>query len=72
MLAESISHNERQGGRNDLVPSNGESNNSIAPPTDTDPEQGHDVLTPSDISICSYLMDPESVLEGGYIKYPES
>ena len=50
VLAESINHHESWGSRNDLVPSHGEANDSITPPTDTVSEQVYDVITPAGIS----------------------
>ena len=63
VLAENNNHYENQVGRNDLLPSH----------TDTGSEQGYDVFThQTSQTIHRYLMDPETVLEGGCENSPEN
>ena len=70
VLAESIIHNESQGDMNDLMENQttqlhlhlAQILNKVMMST----------LQQTSQTICTYLMNPESVLEGEYIKCPES
>ena len=63
--ADALDCNESQSERNDLASFTVKSNNSIAPPPDTDFEEGHDVFIPTDIPNNMQVSDGPKVSSRG-------